>query len=76
MPDSRLAKTLLHGQLAGHSFCFKARTAWINVVQPDVQKNNYISDAHNKPVWRKLTCIAHTWCLLAKAAFGFLPMMS
>ncbi len=31
--------------------------------------NRYTRDALNKPVWRELTCLARTSCLLAKYTF-------
>ena len=33
------------------------------------------SDALNKPVWRELTCVARTWCLLAKCTFQELLLL-
>ena len=63
MPDSRLPKMLLHGQVARQNCRGKPRTVWNDVVLSDIHKlklNHYIRDAQNKPVWRDLTYVACT----------------
>ena len=57
MPDSRLPKLLLHGQVARQSCRGKPRTVWNDVVSSEMHKlklNHYTRDAQNKPVWREL----------------------
>ena len=63
---------LMHGQLVGQNCRGRPRTVWNNVVLFDIHKlklNRYTRDALNKPVWRELTFVARTWCLLAKYTF-------
>ena len=64
MLDTRLPKLMPHGQVTGPNCRGKPRTVWNDVVLSDVQLlklNHYRRDAQNKPVWRELTCVAHTW---------------
>ena len=63
MFDTRLPKLMMYGQVAGPNCRGKPRTVWNDVVLSDVQKlklNHHRRDAQNKPVWRELTCVAHT----------------
>ncbi len=78
MSDSRLLKVLMHGQLVGQICCGRPRTVWNDVVLSDIHKlkfNRYTRHALNKPVWRELTCVARTWCLLAKYTLYLLLLL-
>ena len=63
MPDTRLPKKVLYGQVKGRGVVGRPREIWNDVLLSDTQSLKITrphSDAQNKSAWKEKTVIART----------------